>query len=784
MQHGAVKALTEQLASADPKVQEAAATAIAGIASDDARATVTPAAVERLGALAHAPQPNVRRAALAALATLASVEALHETLLRPGLIKLVTDVLLDPADTPVQAETQLHAARLLNALAANERAMSTLTNADAWAALSKHSANADPAVAREAQQALAEAAARGLGTDKMKNKLREAEAAKVRDAKEREQRAASERAASEAREAAAREALEAEKRVAKERELAKKEAELREAEAARAVETAEARRKLAVDEAAQRERLKKAEQETLAAREAALAAREAAMQAAERAAKESADAEARRLEAEARRLEAEREAAEKRSAAEKEAKQIASKEAALAAREAELAAREAQLAKSMSESAAKAAVSKSGSGSGKQLEPIAEGKEKEREVKEAVAELDGDDNTRARGLKRLEAAAKSEANLDTLRAGGALPKVLAQIEKRSDKVPWLDLLAGIARNEANREAIRELGGLEIVMRVVRGPPQPNERTLLAALRALHVLALNLRNASWLRDAGLLALVIPLVGQEATRLLALQMLHALILNNPATQIAFTNDKGYTPVLLVLAPESTAPADVRVAAVRVLAAMAENNERCATTLRKARGLEALMRQAESPDETLVVAALEAMQSYGSELAALYSDLRDARVAAAIARVLALRVMPLAQIAALHLLRKEARLLKSRVAKDMHDSLPLIAELLASPTDTVAAAALGAMFELARDSDALQELLSTPESAKHMMRRLADPDLDSQYWALGLIWLCASKKARREVWQKAGAVDYASALRNSPNETVRRGVSELLRLLEKKK
>ena len=87
---------------------------------------VSPAALERAAA------------ARAALAALASVERLQGPLLKAGLVKLVTDVLLDPADTPAASD-------------ANERSQRVLAKS-VWNALSQHKASPDSAIAREAHQ--------------------------------------------------------------------------------------------------------------------------------------------------------------------------------------------------------------------------------------------------------------------------------------------------------------------------------------------------------------------------------------------------------------------------------------------------------------------------------------------------------------------------------------------------------------------------------------------------------------------------------------------------------
>ena len=87
---------------------------------------VSPAALERAAA------------ARAALAALASVERLQGPLLKAGLVKLVTDVLLDPADAPA-------------ASAANERSQRVLAKS-VWNALSQHKASPDSAIACEAHQ--------------------------------------------------------------------------------------------------------------------------------------------------------------------------------------------------------------------------------------------------------------------------------------------------------------------------------------------------------------------------------------------------------------------------------------------------------------------------------------------------------------------------------------------------------------------------------------------------------------------------------------------------------
>lgn len=86
----------------------------------------------------EAVSPAALERAAAARAALASVERLQGPLLKAGLVKLVTDVLLDPADAPAASD-------------ANERSQRVLAKS-VWNALSQHKASPDSAIAREAHQ--------------------------------------------------------------------------------------------------------------------------------------------------------------------------------------------------------------------------------------------------------------------------------------------------------------------------------------------------------------------------------------------------------------------------------------------------------------------------------------------------------------------------------------------------------------------------------------------------------------------------------------------------------
>jgi len=378
---------------------------------------------------------------------------------------------------------------------------------------------------------------------------------------------------------------------------------------------------------------------------------------------------------------------------------------------------------------------------------------------------------------------------------GAIPAIIEQVRNfdGANKKQQLLLLEEVAKNEKNALAISDAGGLEVLLdglkriqgKKLDGALDDWGDSILAALRAILTLAQNEKNVSWLRDAGLIYLLVPMINEKwlQVSILCMEILTLLCWHNVKSQLMFRDAKGEKVMENVL--KQCRYVEMQGCAAQCLASFAGNNPKF-TRLLVDRGVhrritDLLERGVGLPERVLVQLCLSVV-NITEEEEYVQKAFGESKIAPKLVQLIQ-HPSELVQTQALNCIRCLARnhLKFSKVICDL-EATPAICRKFKSTNKQVQLAASGALFELVRNNKGVQEQVVTPELVPFILAAVEEDDINMVYFSLGVIWLTAMKhKQRRQMWIDAGAVEASHPHRTSMNEQVRKGAMAVIDVLE---
>jgi hypothetical protein len=387
-------------------------------------------------------------------------------------------------------------------------------------------------------------------------------------------------------------------------------------------------------------------------------------------------------------------------------------------------------------------------------------------------------------LRKLGGLAAKDQNQKLIRNAGGI-QILLEILKEVDLTAGLSTKEGLAlmiiailcQNVINRDKIRESEGIPLLLRInqVR-----DETHLKNNLKALKELGKNEKNNIILRDGGLIEFAIQTIplGDSVLKQLCLDIITILTLNNPPAQNQVEKAGGFSMIREFISVSDT---EVSFRAVRTLGAISQNNSKHQKFIGKSGLLSNVAKMLDSHHDLARKTSAFAIGCFAENHCSNQKILRKCGVAVPLSKMLASPHSddPMKESAcyAIRSLSKS----NQKFQRDFKEIIPTLVNLLSVNRIPLKIHAVGAIMELARDNSKNSELICSSGAVVAIVNSLTSENSDIQYLASGAIWCLARRSStRQKLFREAKALEPLRILTTHENPRVKTGAEWALEVL----